>query len=256
MTQQMSPLRLRAASGSSEALDAVEAGTAAAVAAMAGLDGQAPALIIVYATVRYDLPTLLAAIRAVTGDTPLVGETSTGHFSGGTLTQPASGVAVMAITAGPYRFGFAVAEQLSAGGEATGVELARSARAALGPERIPYSTLMIFVDGLASEQQALVNGLHRVAGASRSDRRRRRSRRSALAPDVRLLRRSRTARRRDRSLDRCRPPDAGHGRARVAPDRAAAAGDQDRRTDRPRDRRSARARRVRGGHPQGQHRRS
>jgi hypothetical protein len=166
VTQQKSPLRLRAASGSSEALDPVEAGTTAASQAIAGLDGQAPALIIVYASVRYDLPALVEAIRAITGDTPLVGESSTGHFQDGSLTEPGSGVAVMAMTAGPYRFGFSVFERLSDGGEKAGVELARTARAALGDERSPYATLLIFVDGLASEQQALVNGLHRVAGAS------------------------------------------------------------------------------------------
>lgn len=166
MTQQKSPVRLRAASGSSEAIDAVEAGTTAATQAMAGLDGQTPALIIVYATVRYDLQTLINAIRAVTGDAPLVGETSAGHFREGTLTEPASGVAVLAMTAGPYRFGLSSIERLSGGGEAAGIELARTARAELDPERPTYSTLMIFVDGLASEQQALINGMHRVAGAS------------------------------------------------------------------------------------------
>jgi hypothetical protein len=36
----------------------------------------------------------------------------------------------------------------------------------LEPERSPYATLLIFVDGLASEQQALVAGLHRVTGAA------------------------------------------------------------------------------------------
>jgi hypothetical protein len=162
----MSPLRLRAGSGSSDARDEVEAGTAAATRAMAALDGQTPALIIVYATVRYDLPALIAAVRSVTGDTPLVGETSAGHFHDGRLTEPGTGVAVMAMTAGPYRFGFSVAEHLSTGGEATGIELARAARADLGPNRPAYATVMIFVDGLASEQQALVNGIHRVAGAS------------------------------------------------------------------------------------------
>jgi hypothetical protein len=166
VTQQKLPVRLRAASGSSEADDAVEAGTLAATEAMAGLDGQPPALIIVYASVRYDLPTLIAAVRMVTGETPLVGETSTGHFSGGTLSGPATGVAVLAMTAGPYQFGIASVERLSDGGEAAGVTLARSSRAALGPDRPPYATIMIFVDGLAVEQQALVSGLHRVTGAA------------------------------------------------------------------------------------------
>ena len=114
-------------------------------------------MIIVYASVRYDLPALLGAIRAVTGDAPLVGETSTGHFRGGTLIEPGTGVAVLAMTAGPYRFGFAVVEGLSGGGEAAGVELARAARADARTDRTPHATLMIFADGLAAEQQALVD---------------------------------------------------------------------------------------------------
>jgi len=163
---QTMPMRLHAASGSSEAHDAAEAGRAAATEAMNGLDGRTPALIVVFASVRYDLPALIRSIRAVTGDTPLVGETSAGHFRGGRLTEPASGVAVLAMTAGPYRFGIAVAEKLSAGGEAAGIELARSARAALGEDRRPHATIVIFVDGLAAEQQALVGGLHHVTGAA------------------------------------------------------------------------------------------
>lgn len=165
MTQQKLPVRLHASSGSSEAPDAVEAGTEAATEAISGLEGRTPAMIIVYASVRYDLPALLGAIRAVTGDTPLVGETSTGHFRDGTLMEPGTGVAVMAMTDGPYRFGFSVVEGISGGGEPAGVQLARDARAAIG-DRTPHATMMIFVDGLASEQQALVNGLHRVAGAA------------------------------------------------------------------------------------------
>jgi hypothetical protein len=133
---------------------------------MAGLNGGRPAMIIVYASVRYDLPALLGAIRDVTGDVPLVGETSTGHFRGAVLTGPATGVAVLAMTSGPYRFGVASVETLSAEAEHAGMKLAGLARAAIGPERTPYATLVLFADGLATEHQALVGGIHRVAGAA------------------------------------------------------------------------------------------
>jgi hypothetical protein len=165
ITQQDSQLRLRAASGSSEAVDAVEAGTAAASEALAGLAGEAPAMIIVYASVRYDLPALIRAVRAVTGPVPLVGETSTGHFRGGELTPPGRGVAVLAMTAGPYRFGVASVGNLTGNAEAAGAILARASRAAAG-EPSPYATLLIFADGLAAESQALVNGLHKVTGSA------------------------------------------------------------------------------------------
>jgi len=166
VTQQTLPTRVHAATGTSETDDPVEAGTIAAAEAIGGLNGREAAMIIVYASVRYDLVTLLGAIRAVTGDTPLVGETSAGHFVGGHLTEPARGVAVLAMTAGPYRFGFASVEGLSAGSEAAGVELARSAHADLGTEQTPHATLLIFVDGLSAEQQTLIGGLHRVTGSA------------------------------------------------------------------------------------------
>jgi len=164
VTQQKVPVRLRASSGASAAGDPVAAGTAAAMDALAGLDGPA-AMIIVYATVQYDLPALIGAIRAVTGDVPLVGETSTGHFHGGSLMEPGTGVAVLAMTAGPYTLGFACVERLSDGAEAAGAALARSARAAVEPIPTRYATLLVFADGLSSDQQGLISGLHRVAGA-------------------------------------------------------------------------------------------
>ena len=163
MTQQTLPVRLHAASGSSEAPDAVEAGTAAARQALAGLGTETPAMIIVYASVRYDLPTLIDAIRAVTGDAPLVGETTSGHFGDGRLTEPASGVSVLAMTAGPYRFGVASVEHLtSVGSEAAGMELARAARAALGATPAATRHAADLRRRSRRRQQALVGGLHRV----------------------------------------------------------------------------------------------
>ena len=133
-------LRLEAASGSSEAHDAVEAGRAAATEAMAGLNGATPAMIIVYASVRYDLPTLIGAIRAVTGDTPLVGETSAGHFRGADLTHPHSGVAVLAMTAGPYRFAVASVERLSRGRRRPGLSWpGRPARPSATPAPVRHN---------------------------------------------------------------------------------------------------------------------
>ena len=158
--------RLYAAAGASEADDAAQAGRSAAAEALAGLEGRPPALIIVYASVRYDLSTLLGSIRAVTGDAPLVGATSTGHFCGGELTEPARGVAVLAMTAGQYRFGIASVEGLSVDATRAGADLARSARSALGSQRSPAATMLLFADGLAPQQQALVGGIHRITGAA------------------------------------------------------------------------------------------
>jgi hypothetical protein len=166
MVQGTTQERLYAATGSSEVDDPAEAGRAAATEAMAGLDGRTPSLIVMYASVRYDLPALLSAVRRITGDdVPLVGATSSGHFRSGDLTRPAQGVAVLAITAGPYRFGIASVDGLSEDSGAAGAELARAARAAVGPDRPPHATLLLLADGLASQQEALIRGVHSVTGA-------------------------------------------------------------------------------------------
>src|SRR5262245_9305806 len=99
--------KVNAATGASESDDVVEAGRTAAEQAMSKLNGATPALVVVYASVRYDLPNLLAAVRSVTGDTPLVGASSSGHFSGADLVEPGRGVVLLVMTAGRYRFGVA-----------------------------------------------------------------------------------------------------------------------------------------------------
>jgi hypothetical protein len=167
MAQTTTPERLYAATGSSEHDDPAEAGRAAATEALAGLGDRIPALIVLYTSVRYDLPTLVAQVREVFGArVPLVGATSSGHFRSGDLTKPATGVAVLAITAGPYRFGIASAGGLSVDSHAAGAELARAARAAVGADRPPHATLLLLADGLATQQEALVAGIHSVTGAA------------------------------------------------------------------------------------------
>jgi hypothetical protein len=157
--------RLDVATGASEADDAAEAGRAAAEQAMAKLRGRTPALVIVYLSVRYDLSEALAAVRSVTGDTPLVGESSSGHFHGATLVEPNRGIAVLVLAGGRYQFGVASVGQLSVDGVAAGEQLARAARDAAGP-RSPHATVLLFADGLAVEQQELVVGIHKVTGAA------------------------------------------------------------------------------------------
>jgi hypothetical protein len=132
---------------------------------MGGLNGRSAELVVVYVSVRYDLPELLAAIRSVTGDAPLIGASSCGHFLGAELVEPAHGVAVLALTGGEYRFGVASVDRLSADGVDAGERVARAAREAAGP-RTPNATMLLFSDGLAVEQQELVVGIHKVTGAA------------------------------------------------------------------------------------------
>lgn len=159
------PQRLFASTGASESDGAAEAGRAAAQQAMSGLGGRTPALVVVYPSVRYDLLELVAAIRSVTGEAPLVGATSSGHFHGANLVEPARGVAVLVMTEGPYQFGVASVDHLSVDGVVAGQRLARAARDAAG-SRTPQATVLLFSDGLGVEQQELVVGIHQVTGSA------------------------------------------------------------------------------------------
>jgi hypothetical protein len=186
--------------GASDLPGSREAGHAAASAANGRLGGAPPALVVVYASVRYDLTDLLAGVREVTGSAPLVGATTSGQFHDGMLIPPGEGVVVLVLGPGPYRFGVASAKGLRADAFAAGREIARAARDAArrgandgrsedrggdgrsgpiprrsaggasadeqSPERLAHAAILLFADGLAGHHQTLLSGVHRVAGAS------------------------------------------------------------------------------------------
>jgi hypothetical protein len=152
--------------GSSDATGSGDAGRTAATAALAGLAGAEPALVIVYSSVRYDLPELLAGVAAVTGDAPVVGATSCGQFVGRELSAPGTGVVVLALAGGGYRFGVAAAHGMSTRPAEVGAEVVRTARADSGEHGLPYAALLLLADGLVGGQQDVVAGAHRAAGAS------------------------------------------------------------------------------------------
>lgn len=159
--------KLTACIGSSVAANAEVAGREAAAGAMAGLGNQTPALVIVYASVAYDLSLLLDSIRRVTGAVPLIGATSSGQFHDGAFVGPGCGVQVLALTAGPYSFGVAARDGLAAGDpEDLGRRLAVAARAAAEPGTQPYAAVMLLSDGMAGHQQHLLNGVYEVTGAA------------------------------------------------------------------------------------------
>jgi hypothetical protein len=160
-------VRIAAGIGGSISADADVAGRDAAAEAMAGLAGRAAALIVVYASVAYDLPALLRSIRAVTADVPLIGATTAGQFRQGTFVAPGSGVSVLALTAGPYNFGVAAMEGLAVSdAEDLGRRLIRAARAAASPEPATHAAVMLLADGMAGHQQELLNGVFEVTGAA------------------------------------------------------------------------------------------
>ena len=159
--------KIRSGTGTSTLDDAAGAGEAAARAAAAGLEGEVPALVLVLASVRYDLPALLAGVRSVTGPAPLAGATTAGHFAGAELTEPGAGVAVLVLSGGAYRFGVGSAAGMAERPAEVGAELTRAARAAAGAgEDLPHAAVLLLTDGLGGDQQAVLTGVHRTAGAT------------------------------------------------------------------------------------------
>jgi len=121
-------------------------------------------VIIVYASVRYDLPVLLAAINDITAGVPLIGASSSGQLHDGELFEQGDGLSVLALAGGGYQFGIGSASGAEENPLETGRTLARSAREAAGPQRSPYETMLVLSDGLIGDQQELLNGIYRVAG--------------------------------------------------------------------------------------------
>jgi hypothetical protein len=135
---------------------------AGAEAAAAALTGAAPKLVIVFCSDAYELPELLAGIRARTGEVPLVGCSTAGEIATGGVGD--HGV-VVTVLGGP---GFQVATRASFGGarrlRAAGANVAQAARAVAGCE---HRVLLMLSDGLApDDQQDLVRGAYGVLGAA------------------------------------------------------------------------------------------
>lgn len=142
--------------------NAVKAGSEAALAAIAGLAGETPALIIVFSTPRYDLPALIEGIRSVTGTTPLIGATGSGEIVQGRHLGFGGGVSVLALTAGSYRFGLASAADIKGNLDQVGQIITRESRAEAGPS--PYAAILLLADCLAGDLQQLVQGVYRITG--------------------------------------------------------------------------------------------
>jgi hypothetical protein len=150
--------------GSGNGTDARLAAETAVEEALRPLGGREPDLVLVYASVRYDLPAVLKTVAAATGSAVIAGATSSGQLQHGHLVEPGSGIAVLALAGGGYRFGLGHATGVQADATRAGRALARAALDAIGPVRSPHEAVMIFSDGLSGDQQELLNGIHKVTG--------------------------------------------------------------------------------------------
>ncbi|GAK55567.1 hypothetical protein Despr_2528 [Candidatus Vecturithrix granuli] len=148
--------------GMSTAFDAAEAGREAAVAAVAALAGETPALVIVFTAPRYDLSALLTGIRSITGTALLIGATGSGEIVQGEYLGFGAGVGVLAMTAGSYRFGIASASHIRGDLDRAGQTIARESRTAAGSS--PHAAVLLLADSLAGNLQQLFQGVYRITG--------------------------------------------------------------------------------------------
>jgi hypothetical protein len=162
MQEETSKMKILAGTGASKAIDGREAGREAAMAALAALSGQSPALVVTFTTPRYDLAELLAGIRSVTGDAPVIGATSSGEMIQGEYMGFGAGVGVLALTGGSHRFGIASVANVRNDLDKAAQELARASKAQAGPS--PHSAIMLLADCLCGDLQRLVQGVYRITG--------------------------------------------------------------------------------------------
>ncbi len=146
----------------SSTLDSFTAGREAALAAVNGLGGESPALVIVFTTPRYDLSALLSGIRSVTGQAKLVGATGSGEIVKDQYLGFGAGVGVLALTAGAYRFGTAAAGHIRADLDKAGQEIARASLAEAGSS--PHAAVVLLADSLLGDLQQLFQGVYRITG--------------------------------------------------------------------------------------------
>jgi hypothetical protein len=135
----------------------VDAGTEAARAALAGLDGAKPDILLVFANPGYDQTSLLAAIREIAGhDTPLCGCSSEGIIFRDGCSEQACAVNVLAIGSTQIEFHAFNVPGFSKDPSACGAEIARQI-GELGPERAKAAFL--FPDGYTGNATEMLRSL-------------------------------------------------------------------------------------------------
>lgn len=90
--------KLEVGYGCAKGEDSFAIGAEAATQTMAGIQECSLAVVLVFASVRYDLPTVLQGIYSIVGDVPLIGATTAGEI----CNEPHDGSVVVVTLASPY----------------------------------------------------------------------------------------------------------------------------------------------------------
>ena len=145
--------------GRSSTTDSRAAGSEAARIALAGRDDAA--LLVVFCSDGYDAADLLAGVRDVAGDTPLIGCSTAGEIAADGPGD--AGVVVMALGGPGFTARTTHAEIGDGGLRDAG---ARVAAVAAEVDDRPHRVLLLLSDGLAGDQEELVRGVYGVLGAA------------------------------------------------------------------------------------------
>jgi len=124
------------------------------------LESSDPRLLLVFASSRYELEPLLAAINARSGGAPLIGCTTAGEIASSGPGD--AGVVVTAIGGDGFDAHVAAAPRASTRLREAGVEAAACIDNLNGAA---HRALLILSDGLAGDQQEIVRGAYSVVGA-------------------------------------------------------------------------------------------
>jgi hypothetical protein len=147
--------------GRSESADPGVAGSAAADQALAG---RSPVVVLVFCAHTYDIPALLAPIRArLAPEAVLVGCSTNGHFG---LPAPISqdvdaGVVVLALGGEGIEASAAVQREVSARRREAGAEVSR----VVEELSLEHRVCLLLADGLTREQHEIVRGSYATLGA-------------------------------------------------------------------------------------------
>jgi hypothetical protein len=144
--------------GHSTAPDSAKAGAEAAAAA---IGGRTPAVVMVFCSIRHDLPALLLAVRAEAGEhASIVGATTLGElaYDGAGV----GGVAVIALGGA----GYAVRTQVGHIRDVGHREAGAAAAAAMAGLTSEHSVLVMLCDGSSGSPQEVVRGAYSVLGAA------------------------------------------------------------------------------------------
>jgi hypothetical protein len=149
--------------GRSEDKDSATAGSAAARAAVVADDAR---LLIVFCSDAYDLPVLLAAVRAEAPGVPLIGCSTAGELAVAHDEASAGDTAVVVTALGGPGFSIATRHALIAGDNGLREASFQAAGCLSDVEPREHTVVMVLSDGLAGDQEEIVRGAYRATGAT------------------------------------------------------------------------------------------